>query len=240
MARTVTVIQGENGGEPSFSYSERGDLPGGANYRATPSDYVEDSQGQLRHIMTDVELNEEAQPMENFSYEDTLIELHGGQAHYQAMCSWATQNWDPIDVGRFDTIMNSGDNAAIEDELNHLAEQYNSANGITTDNKADEAKDSITEESEAEEFLNSLDEETIDATIDHLFETEITDDDASMLSELSENFPEDSVHHFILEVGQMVAAGELTMSDAIDDVIDTFGEAVSTQAYFQLQQLISN
>lgn len=238
MARTVTVIQGENGGEPSFAYSERGDLAGGANYRAVQNDYVDDGQGNTRHIMADVELDEGAQPGSNFDYEATLIELHGGRQAYQAMTDYAKANWDHIDIQRFDDIMNGDDNASKEDELRHLAQMFHAHKGPSP--ASEELPEGNDEDfSEAENFFAELSDEFIGETVDHLLDNPIDENDASLMSELADSYDETTAENFILTCGQMVHAGELTMKEAIQDVIDVFGEADASFAYFKLQEQLN-
>jgi len=58
-----------------------------------------------------------------------LHELAGGKEGYNTMVSWASENFDAEEVNMYDTVMDSGDPAAIYFAVQSLVSRYGEANG---------------------------------------------------------------------------------------------------------------
>ena len=206
-------------------------------------DYYQDNYGNTRHRFEDVTYNEElaADPIRD-DYEswrtETYMELYGGQERYQEMVSYAEANWDQTDIDAFNAVMDSDDPARIEEALAHLNDMFSEhldggSERPLEDSKTDEPDDDI-------EWFMSLDDEVLETTVDDLMDSTITPEQDSQMASLQTQYEPESAHYEILAVGQQVAAGHLEMSDAIEMVIDSFGEASAARAYFELQNILSN
>lgn len=207
-------------------------------------DYYEDNYGNTRHRFENVVLNEELEddPVRS-DYEswrtETYIELYGGPERYNQMVSYAEANWDQTDIDAFNSVMDSDDPQKIEEALAHLNEMFTehslegSVPNETKDDDVDEPTDDV-------EWFMSLDDEVLESTVDDLLDTSLTPEQDSQMASLQTQYEPESAQYEILAVGQQVAAGHLEMSDAIEMVIDSFGEATAARAYFELQNILSN
>ncbi len=58
-----------------------------------------------------------------------LHDMAGGKEGYNTMVSWASENFDAEEVNMYDTVMDSGDPAAIYFAVQSLVSRYGEANG---------------------------------------------------------------------------------------------------------------
>lgn len=206
-------------------------------------DYYLDNYGNTHHRFEDVVYDEEleADPVrEDYDQwlQETYIELYGGQEQYNEMVNYALQHWDAEDIRLFNETMDSNDQGSIEEALAHLNEMYleHISGGAVSDE--DGAGDEFDPE-DVEDWFESLDDEVLDQTVDELMETEFTSEQSAQMESLQTQYDPESVESDILSVGQLVAKGELEMSDAIETIINLYGEANAARAYFELQQIFS-
>ena len=101
------------------------------NYRygGNQNDIYEDSEGQLHHVMEDVELDEEEDFQSNY-YED-VQGLVGGNDNYTAMLSWAESALGQDFCSDYDQAVGSADPARIEEAILNLWEIFSEAAGLT-------------------------------------------------------------------------------------------------------------
>jgi hypothetical protein len=59
------------------------------------------------------------------------------------------------------------------------------------------------------------------------------------MAQLTDNYAQGSAERAILQAGQLIAAGQLDPTDAIEIVCEQYGEATAAAAYFQLQQALN-
>jgi len=58
-----------------------------------------------------------------------LHDMAGGKEGYNTMVSWASENFDAEEINMYDTVMDSGDAAAIYFAVQSLVSRYGDANG---------------------------------------------------------------------------------------------------------------
>ena len=206
-------------------------------------DYYLDNYGNQHHRYENVVHDEEslADPIRD-DYEtwrtETYMELYGGQERYSQMIAYAEQNWDELDIEAFNNIMDSDDPSKIEEALAHLNQMYEEFTQPGQRRPEPEEEDSTSKGDD--EWFESLDDEILDTTVDELMENDITMEQSEQMSSLQTQYGADSPEYQILDVGQQVFNGDLEMSDAIELIIDQYGEATAARAYFELQNILAN
>ena len=236
----ATVNYDPDTGE-SYIASERPAYDGSKPHNL--NDYYLDSYGNQHHRFENVILDEELEGDEvRQDYDSwrtqTYIELYGGQERYAQMLAYAEANWDELDIEAFNNVIDSNDPAKIEEALAHLNQMYQEHTLEGPVSREEQQEDY--EPSSDEEWFESLDDELLDNTVDELMETDFTVEQSEQMSSLQTQYEPDSAEYQILDVGQKVFNGDLEMSDAIEVIIDQYGEAAAAKAYYQLQEIFSN
>ena len=115
-----------------FSFdSQQGYNSDNYRYGGNERDIYEDSEGNLHHVMEDVELDEQEDFRSDY-YED-VQGLVGGQENYAAMMSWAQFSLGPEFCSEYDQAVESEDPARIEEAILDLWEMFSQASGATSE-----------------------------------------------------------------------------------------------------------
>ena len=205
----------------------------------TLQDYYEDEYGQTHHVFENTVLDEDAQEVVD-DYDqwlvDTYQELYGGPEAYQQMMDFAQDNWEQVDIDRFNEIVDGNDIQQLEDALAMLNEQYQaSLQAPPTEQQPEELPE---DEGDVEQWFENLPEETLDGAVDELMEADYSLEDSEKMESLQTQFEDSSAEYAVLDLGQQITNGQVEMADAIEMMIDRFGEAEAARAYFSLQQPI--
>lgn len=217
------------------------------NARMPEQDYIEQSDGSFKHIYQDVSLESDkldVSPM-NFqmnSYQQALVEA---MPELPAAIQWVEQSpeFTVEELEEYNQALDNNDLDAINKFYDRLLPLYHQAmaemnkplpQSKETDEEYQEGNDQI------EDWYEELPDEFIDAAVDGLYETEFDSEQVQIMDSLSTQYEPNSAHFEILQAGQQIAQGNLSIDDAIDQITTEYGEAVATAAYIELQHMISN
>ena len=218
------------------------------NAHLNTQDYIEQSDGSFKHIYQDVSLVSDKQDVSsmNFqmsSYQQALVEA---MPELPAAIQWVENSPDFTveELEEYNQALDNNDLDAINRFYERLLPLYRQA--LAEQQQPQQSPDDADDEEynkgndQIEEWFDELPDEFIDATVDELYETDFDSSKVQIMDSLSTQYEPNSAHFEILQAGQQIANGSMTVDDAIDQITSEFGEAVAAAAYIELQHMITN
>ena len=207
------------------------------------SDYFEDEFGQTHHVMEDVSLEDDSQPndYDDDEYIGLLYEVH---PQLNDAVAWSHQNFTADEADWYNQMIDSDDlddvNAAVEFLLDKFGAELSEEESEEYEDTEDTEEETDDPNDQAiNEWFEGLDDSVIDTEVDSILDSNYTEDDVAVMEAASNGYDEGTIHHEILSVGQQIASGHVTPEEAINYVLDQYGEAKATAAYIEIKQLIN-
>ena len=215
------------------------------NAHLNTQDYIEQPDGSFKHVFQDVSLESDKQdvsPM-NFqmsSYQQALVEA---MPDLPAAIQWVENSPDFTveELEEYNQALDNNDLDAINRFYERLLPLYRQAVAEQSQqSESYEYDDTDADDSELTEWYEDLSDDLIADTVDEIMETtEFSDEQIHMMGTLSDDFEEGTPENQILLAGQLIAQGELSPSDAMEQIIEMYGEAEAARAYFYLQNKLT-
>ena len=211
-------------------------------------DYIEQPNGTFKHIYQDVHLESDRQDTGNWfamgEYQQALVE---SMPDLPAAIKWVEHSPDftAEELQAYNAAFDSQDLKTMNEFYERLMPLYRQAvaeqqhpqqSPDLTDDDGEFKSDNV----DVEEWFDELSDDFIDSTVNSLYETEFDADSVEIMDSLATQYEPGGAHFEILQVGQQIANGSLTVDDAIDQITSEFGEAMAAAAYIELQHMIAN
>jgi hypothetical protein len=194
--------------------------------------FHQDVYGNTTHVFDGVEIEDpEGTPYQDSDYLEALVQLHGGDAQFQTKLAWAADNVDPSRVAWFNEALDKGDTNSLNEAFDWLSGEYEAA--------LDAPEEETEEVTEIDDWFETVSDEVLDAEIDNLLSAEFGESEVEQLESAAQYFDAGTAESAIIMYGLSVAAGQISMEDAIEQVTSSYGEAATYHAYTQLQQLLN-
>lgn len=201
----------------------------------TPEDFYEE-QGQLKHVMQDTELEDPDGSAFEFDQAEYFADLIEADPRIDSAIEAGPDFLTDEQIAFYDNLVNSGNLDQIHEGLEFLLEQYEEflAQG-SEPQEFDPDEDQYDESSDqVQEWFDSIDDEVIDDAVDSVFEFDYSPETAAQLDAMLPAYPDTSPQAAILLAGIEISEGTLEVSDAMNLILDTYGEAQAFAAYAEL------
>ena len=199
-----------------------------------PNDIYEDAEGTLHHVYEDVQLDTPGSESEaDQMLVDGINELY---PNIDQMLAFASDNYDADTLDRYNAAIDVFDVDVVFPFLEQLEQDFNAAGEPEFELEDGEDLDPAT----VDEWFDSLPDETLDEMVDDLYEQPFDDEAFDLYSTAHLEFPDDSVESAILMQGMLIANGNTTLDQAIEDVLGQFSEADAASAYLRLQNVFNS
>ena len=90
---------------------------------------------------------------------------------------------------------------------------------------------------DVEEWYENLPQEEVNQQLEELQQQEFNPHTAEQFVELAQDFDKGSVEHQMLKAGVDISFGKATLQQAMESLIETYGEAATVAAYFKLNSM---
>ena len=232
---TVSPVMDDRGNVLDFQV-DTGNRPTG---NVTPDhDFIQDSQGNYKHIFQDVTIESDLDDTGNRFHDGEYLQaLTQINPDLKAATEWAktSELVDDDFVRQWDVALNCEDLDVLNQMTEKLLELYRSNQDAPQVIDEDDHR-----QASIDEWYEELPDDFIEGTIEHLQDTEFSAQQAGEMDALAHTYDEGSVHRAILEVGQDVYNGSISMSEAIIEISDAYGEPAAIAAYLELHSLLNH
>ena len=216
--------------------------------RMQTQDYLEQSDGSYRHVYQDVQLESDQQDVSSMNFQMDAYQqaLVDSIPNLQDAIQWVEHSPDftAEELQEYNTALDNQDLDAINRFYERLMPLYHKAMAESQESQQQpeptDEEDLENINGNIEEWFDNLSDDFIDGVVDDLYEQNFTSEQVQIMDSLSAQYDDDSAHHDILEFGQQIAQGVMTLDDAIETLIASYGEAVTAAAYIELQHMITN
>lgn len=125
------------------------------------------------------------------------------------------------------------------DSMFRMLEQFRAlyeadgGNQLQEQRQDDDYQDQATLE---QNWFDDIEQNTIEDNLNYLLDSPPEMEDYDMYANAVQDFDVDTAERTILQCGAAIAAGQMTMREAFDVVLDTYGESGAAAAYARLQE----
>ena len=245
MAYTVLPDVDDDGNYRGSYIGERQQLHHGSVEE--PSDYFTDEYGQTHHIMEDVELGDDSSPNE-YNDDEYVGLLHEAYPQLEHAVSIAEDLLTEDEQDWYNEAIEDGDHDQLNEAISFLLDRYEAEledeepdAGIEEDDapvEEEEEGDDLDPNNPVHQWYDELDQDFVDNEVQSILTTEYSYEDALLMEQVQYDYEAGTVHGDILIVGQQIASGEVTAQEALDQIIQMYGEPAAAAAYVQLQQVL--
>jgi hypothetical protein len=237
---TVTPTTDDQGNIVGFDISTQQSY----DSRHHPEDMIPMDDGSYQHVFQGVTLDEDA-GTGSFNYDEYLGTLQEVYPGLNDAVGWLADAQDeyPHLAEAWNNALDSEDLEAVNQLTEQILQLYlDEANTTIQDEpEGEEPVEEYDEEVQTtQEWFDNIPDETLEAAVDEIHDTQFSEDQVETMSALSNAYDPESPEYSILMAGQMIAMGHISAEDAIDQIVNEYGDAAAAQAYFYLQNELSN
>lgn len=182
--------------------------------RGWQNDYIEDSDGNVRHVMENVELEDPSSPasFNEDEYFGALIEANPG---IENAIAWGQKNLGPDFVENWDKIIDGDDLGRINQAIQELMEEYVAAGGNTVKPQEESSNEESEDERSAYEELRE----------------QFTDEEIAIAVEINEHLVTEPQGNGVADQWQMIA------NDALENGNETWAGLAAAAASFHANEV---
>lgn len=181
------------------------------------NDYFEDDQGNVHHRFSEVELNDESDPM-SFNEDEYIETLLESNPIFLDAQKWAVENLSDVELEEYNRLIDTSDLGDLHRAMDWLVEQYEQFADVPEASEPEQVEEEVDEED-----LSESDKMAINAAVHSLKKTEALDyvaDDWQEQVALAEQAG-DETYATVAAATASFHAGEVTAEEAIQYCMET-------------------